>query len=161
MTPFIRRAQSSEAGYLSDLILRSKSYWGYDAATMARLRPLLGITSEQIAHNDVFVIVDDEGVQGIMHQWYRFDGEENWQEAHLEDLFIEPNAIGRSYGTQLFRYALELARAQNCSVMTLEADHNAEAFYLRFGAVRTGLRPSTAGNYSLPQMLLHLMPASE
>jgi len=61
----------------------------------------------------------------------------------LEDLFIEPGAIGKGYGKQLWQYAVKTAKQLGFRQMVLESDPNAEAFYRAMGAKRVGEVPSS------------------
>jgi GNAT superfamily N-acetyltransferase len=60
----------------------------------------------------------------------------------LYDLFVEPSHIGKGYGKQLWDYAVGRARESGFRKLVLTADPNAESFYTRQGAVRTGEKPS-------------------
>jgi GNAT superfamily N-acetyltransferase len=61
--------------------------------------------------------------------------------AYLEDLWIEPEAIGRGFGRLGFERACEIGRGWGKGVLELEADPHAESFYLHLGAVRVGMSP--------------------
>jgi GNAT superfamily N-acetyltransferase len=56
-------------------------------------------------------------------------GEVGW----LEDLWIEPEWIGRGVGTQLFRHAAGRARELGAKRLEWEAEPNARGFYERMG----------------------------
>jgi GNAT superfamily N-acetyltransferase len=60
----------------------------------------------------------------------------------LHDLFIEPHYIGKGYGKQLWKHAVNLARSLGFKRLLLTADPNAEPFYVRQGAVRIGEKVS-------------------
>ena len=51
----IRPARSGEAKALSDLALRSKAHWGYDAAFMAACRAELTVTPAQAASGRAYL----------------------------------------------------------------------------------------------------------
>jgi len=63
--------------------------------------------------------------------------------AVLDLLYVAPEAMGRGVGALLFRDAVARARELGGgTVMTIDADPNAEPFYRRHGAVRVGEVPS-------------------
>ena len=149
--PRIRRARPSEADELSALAQRSKAYWGYDDAFMERARAELTIGADAIAEHDVWVLEDEAGdVVG----WHRVIGGEA---AILEDLWLEPSAIGAGHGRRLWEHAASMARASGASVMELDADPNAVGFYERMGAEVVGETPSRiVRDRTLPRMRVTL-----
>ena len=54
--------------------------------------------------------------------------------SRLEHLWIVPDRIGTSIGRQLFNHAIRRAAALGASTMEIEADPNAEGFYMHMGA---------------------------
>lgn len=56
----------------------------------------------------------------------------------LENLWILPEYMGQGIGKQLFQHALERSRAQGVYNLKIESDPNAQAFYEKMGAVKTG-----------------------
>ena len=73
---------------------------------------------------------------------------------HLDHLWILPEAMGRGIGRTLFRHALTQARRLGCRAVQIEADPNAEGFYVRMGARRTGVTLSTIEKQSRELPLL-------
>lgn len=143
----IRRATPDEVDFLTGLMQRSKASWGYSAEWMAQLVDTIQITAEQIATRDVFVLEEDGQRVGFCHFYYLPDS------TYLEDLFIEPTAMGKGYGKILFNYVIKTARAKGFSQLLFESDPNAEAFYLKLGAERIGIRQSPIFEERvLPQM---------
>jgi GNAT superfamily N-acetyltransferase len=51
----------------------------------------------------------------------------------LDDLWVEPGAMGGGIGTGLFRFAAERARELGARTMEWEAEPNAIGFYERMG----------------------------
>jgi GNAT superfamily N-acetyltransferase len=147
-TPHIRAARPDEADALSDLMRRSKAYWGYDADFMARIVSEMQISADQITEALTFCVGEDDfrRVVGFYHLHVRKIG------LRLEDLFIEPDCIGQGYGKRLWDHAVESARVYGFDSFTLEADPHAEPFYLKMGAVRIGERESHIAGRFLPQM---------
>jgi GNAT superfamily N-acetyltransferase len=143
----IRRARLEEAGLLSELALRAKSHWGYDAEFLARCREDLAVTPEEIARTFAYVYEDAEGVAGF----YRLVPAGAM--AELDSLFVDPRAIGTGVGRQLWEHAVATATANGCTEIELQSDPHAEGFYLAMGARRHGESASTV----TPGRMLPLM----
>lgn len=57
-------------------------------------------------------------------------------------MFVEPDAIGRGVGRTLFEHTVAQARRLGFTALTIDADPNAEPFYVAMGALRIGATPS-------------------
>ncbi|MFJ8039711.1 GNAT family N-acetyltransferase [Kitasatospora sp. NPDC096147] len=149
----IREALADEAGLLSELALRSKAHWGYDAAFLAACRDELTLAPEEIALRRTVLAVRDGRVLGFA----TLEGEPTTGELGM--LFVDPAAIGQGVGRLLFDHLVTTARAAGFTHLTIDADPNAEPFYLAMGAVRTGAVPSgSVPGRVLPQLLLTVPP---
>ncbi len=145
----IRPARPDEAEALSALCKRSKGHWGYDAEFMRLSDASLTISPELIRTGRVLAAVDHAG---------RFVGAASlaplsgsaWDLLHM---FIEPATIGSGAGRALFGAIVEMARKLGGTLLSIQADPNAEAFYLRLGARRTGEAPSD----SIPGRMLPML----
>jgi GNAT superfamily N-acetyltransferase len=137
--PVIRPARAGEAATLSALALRSKAHWGYDAAFMERVRPILTFSEDDLVASPVYVL--DAG--GTALGMYRLTGAPPTGE--LEDLWLLPDAIGHGSGRRMFQHALATARTLGFEELTIEAEPNAEGFYAAMGATRVGERRSPTG----------------
>ena len=146
----IRRALPLEARVLSALALRSKAYWGYDAAFMQACIASLTITPEQIESSPFFLL--ESGDQVVGFYGLRSLGEE----ADLAYLFVEPASIGQGLGTRLWCHAVETAKALAFRRLLIESDPHAEPFYRAMGAQRIGEAPSDA----IPGRMLPLLAYS-
>jgi GNAT superfamily N-acetyltransferase len=133
----IRGARPEEAALLSDICFRSKAYWGYDDTFMQAARHELTLTPVDILASHVFVAEHD----AVPYGFYRLKHREAI--AWLEDLFLDPPAIGRGIGRQLWQHAMALAVQLGCEAVELESDPFAEPFYVKMGARRIGQREST------------------
>ena len=58
----------------------------------------------------------------------------------LDNLWVLPEFMGQGIGKQLFQHALERSRARGASILKIEADPHAQAFYERMGATKIGER---------------------
>lgn len=145
----IRAARADEADGLAALAVRSKAYWPYPAAFLARFARTLGLTPDAIAANDVSVLERDGEVRGFCTLLHR--GERSL----LDDLWLEPGEIGRGSGRLLFEHAV--GRAVDAGARTLEwdAEPYAVGFYQRMGAVTVGWTDSPLGR-AQPVMRLAL-----
>lgn len=152
----IRPALADEAEALTTLALRSKAYWGYDAAFMRACVPALTISPARIAVEPFCVA--EAGGQVVGFAGLRIAG----ADAELTDLFVEPGAIGRGYGRHLWRHAIGVARAHGARWLRIESDPFAEAFYRAMGAERIGEAPSDAiPGRSLPLLRYDLTESAD
>jgi GNAT superfamily N-acetyltransferase len=143
----IRPARPGEAPILTQLCIRSKAHWGYDAAFMAAAARLLRISEREIGAGGVLVASIAEvpcGVASIVPL-----RRPHWCE--ISHLFVAPESFGRGIGRALFDAAVELAATWGASHVSILSDPNAAAFYARLGAKRCGAAPSgVARNRMLP-----------
>ena len=126
----LRPARPGEEALLTDLAMRSKAHWGYDDAFLEACRDELTIRPEQIERIDVADL--DGAVIGMVRL----------EPGAIEDLFVDPEAIGTGVGRVLFRHAVRRAAAEGMDKLRIDADPNAEGFYAAMGAVRVGESPS-------------------
>jgi GNAT superfamily N-acetyltransferase len=150
----IRRARPEEAEALSGLIQRSKAHWGYDPALLESWRQDLTLDPATIAERPVYCAEDaaDGALLGVSH-FYPLNDEE----VYLEDLFVEPAAMGMGVGAALWRHAVSWATAHGAHAIVFIADPNARPFYERMDAVVVGWDESTiVPGRRLPQMRYEL-----
>jgi GNAT superfamily N-acetyltransferase len=129
----IRQAMPDEAEQLTELALRSKGHWGYDAEFLRDCRIDLTLTPEFVASSPVYVLEE----QGSIAGFYSLSAE-GAKEVELLHLFVEPQAIGRGFGKLLFRHAVETARGLRFHRLLIGSDPFALKFYLAMGAHRVG-----------------------
>jgi GNAT superfamily N-acetyltransferase len=128
----IRPATASEAELLTELALRSKGHWGYDAEFLRDCRVDLTVTPQFIRSSPVYLLEEEGRVAGF----YSLSGE--GVEVELMHLFVEPWAIGRGFGRLLFGHAVEEARSLGFERMMIGSDPFALQFYEAMGARRVG-----------------------
>jgi GNAT superfamily N-acetyltransferase len=143
----IRLARRDEVGLLSDLAVRSKGHWGYDAAFLEACRAELTITPARIDTETVWVAVGAGEVVGFSA--LLVEGEE----AELTDLFVDPDHIGSGVGRALWGRTVATCREMGARRIRIEADPHAEQWYLSRGAVRVG----EALSGSIPGRMLPLL----
>jgi N-acetylglutamate synthase-like GNAT family acetyltransferase len=128
----IRRARADEAQALTALALAAKATWGYPHDQLAAWEPMLAVTAETVHNRPVFVGELDSRVIGFCSL---IPGDADWE---LDNLWVDPSMMRRGYGRELFRHALATATSSGAKRILIDADPNAEAFYLACGAQRTG-----------------------
>ncbi|CAN7398934.1 GNAT family N-acetyltransferase [Bradyrhizobium sp. LjRoot220] len=132
----LRPARPEEAAALTELCLRSKAVWGYDAAFMQACRRELAVTPAAIMASRVQVAEVDGRLAGVAE--VKSEG----QIAQLEKLFVDPAMLRTGTGRQLLDWAKATARAAGAMSLLIEADPDAAPFYRRMGAVDDGVVPS-------------------
>ncbi|WP_106977211.1 GNAT family N-acetyltransferase [Streptomyces sp. NRRL S-244] len=127
----LRAARPGEADELTALVLRSKAYWGYDAAFLVSCAPELRIPAGEVAGRRIVVAEDASGggVLGLAS----LEGAP--PVARLGLLFVEPEAIGRGVGRRLYRDALRRAAELGFRRLLIDADPHAAGFYRAMGAL--------------------------
>ena len=148
-TIHVRPARADEADCLSALCRRSKAHWGYNDAFLLASKPALTVSPARIAEGRVLVAEDANGnLLGIAAAEPLED-----RVFDLSLLFIEPAAIRTGVGEKLFRAIVGLIAREGAARLRIEADPNAEDFYVRLGARRIGEAPSGA----IPGRMLPLL----
>ncbi|MFJ6459957.1 GNAT family N-acetyltransferase [Streptomyces sp. NPDC091387] len=132
----VRPGRPSEAAELTALALRSKAHWGYDEAFIAACRDELTMAPADIGPRRTAVAEEDGRVLGFT----TLEGKP--PVGVLGMMFAEPDALGRGVGRLLFGHVVEEAGRIGLARFTIDADPNAEGFYLGMGAVRIGVTPS-------------------
>lgn len=126
----IRPARPGEAALLSELALRSKGHWGYDAAFLESCREELTLGEAAVRRTCV------AEVGGAVVGFGTVEGAPPVGEIGM--LFVDPVAIGQGVGRALLTHLVDLAAVAGFARLRIEADPYAEAFYLAQGAVRVG-----------------------
>lgn len=145
----LRKPQISELPALSALIMRSKAVHGYDAAFMEACREELTLTPEKVAAGPVIVAELDGAPAGVAQIMAHDD------EWHLQLLFVDPRHMGSGLGRHMLAWADEEARHMGATELLIEADPDAEFFYLKMSAKRQAPSESIPGRM-LPLLVLAL-----
>jgi molybdenum cofactor cytidylyltransferase len=132
----IRPAQGHEAEALSALALKAKAYWGYPAETIELWKQDLTVSIHTITSRPTFVAVLGDEIVGF-HSLS--PSHQSWK---LDHLWVLPQFMDRGIGRALVAHALETAARGGASSVTVDADPNAESFYLACGAARCGEVPA-------------------
>jgi GNAT superfamily N-acetyltransferase len=143
----VRPARPEEAPRLSELALRSKAFWGYDAAFLERCRVELEVRAERLAALRAHVFEREDRILGF----FTLAGDP--PEGELVHLYVDPQAIGGGVGAALFRAARNIAQREGFRRLLIHSDPNAAPFYSRQGARQVGQVESG----SIPGRLLPLL----
>jgi len=132
----IRPAQGHEAQALTAIALKAKAYWGYPAGTLESWKQELTVSTQTITSRPSFVAVIGDEIVGF---YSLSPSRDAWK---LGDLWVLPRFMDRGIGRALVAHALETAARGGASSVTVDADPNAESFYLACGAARCGEVPA-------------------
>ncbi|MEU7730151.1 GNAT family N-acetyltransferase [Streptomyces sp. NPDC040724] len=126
----VRAARAAEAAALTELVMRSKAHWGYDAGFLAACAPELRIRPDEVTARRIVVAENERGtVLGLAS----LEGAPPL--AALGLLFVEPSAIGQGVGRLLYRDVLRRAVELGVRRLVIDADPHAAGFYRAMGAV--------------------------
>ncbi|MBE0670651.1 MAG: GNAT family N-acetyltransferase [Anaerolineales bacterium] len=148
----IEPARIEDAAALTQIAVSAKRYWNYPERWIEIWIPALTITPIYISEHETWVAVVDEKPLGF----YSLNKEDDslW----LDNLWILPEFMGQGIGRRLFRHALERSRALGASILKIESDPNAQSFYEKMGARKTGEHQSAVDGQAriLPVMEINL-----
>jgi ribosomal protein S18 acetylase RimI-like enzyme len=130
----ILRAKPEQTEALTKIALAAKHYWGYPERWMEIWKPQLTFRPEYFEENESWVAE----INDVPIAFYTFL-EKNGI-AWIENLWIQPDLIGRGVGKRLFLHAVELSRQRGLKTIQLEADPNAVGFYEKMGMYKIGER---------------------
>jgi GrpB-like predicted nucleotidyltransferase (UPF0157 family)/GNAT superfamily N-acetyltransferase len=121
-----------ECAALSDLALRSKAHWGYDASFLEACRTELTLEPGAVERLRATVAEDSGEIVGF----YALGG--GAPEGELSFFFVEPGRIGTGIGALLWQDCLATAARIGLSRIRIESDPFAEGFNSAMGATRVG-----------------------
>jgi GNAT superfamily N-acetyltransferase len=127
MSILIRRAVSEDAKDLSKIAFSAKAHWGYPERWMKIWRSQFDFTPEYFEKNESWVA--ESAARSIGFYTLLEKNDMAW----LENLWVNPENIGKGVGKQLFVHALVRARELGFSKLQCEADPNAAVFYEKMG----------------------------
>jgi N-acetylglutamate synthase-like GNAT family acetyltransferase len=140
---------------LTELSIRSKSFWNYGKEQIEEWREELTITEKYIDENQIYKLVKDTVLIGF----YAYQPE-NETDIKLNYLFVEPNFIGKGYGKTLMNDFLKRIENSEFKKVILDADPNAEKFYNGIGFRVIGKLKSSIKDRFLPIMELEIKPVA-
>jgi GNAT superfamily N-acetyltransferase len=120
----VRGARPGDFERVRELTLESKAHWGYDRDFVRRWAE--GLSFESACERWVAEL------DGAIVAWAALvppaDGV-----AVLDDLWVDPAAMGRGLGSRLFRLAADRARELGAQRLEWGAEPNAVGFYEKLG----------------------------
>ena len=132
----IRPAVPEEAPVLSRIARLAKAHWGYEATQLARWDHELTVSPRSLQRSPSFVAETAAGIVGFYQLgMYTLP-------PVLDHLWVDPACMGRGAGRALLRHAQALLCAEGIAEIAVDADPNAEGFYLAMGARRVGAEPA-------------------
>jgi GNAT superfamily N-acetyltransferase len=136
----IRAAVPDDGQRLRQITAAAKGHWGYPASLVLPWAEAYDFSAGTLTSRDVFVAVANDHPVAWAGLLPPVDGI-----ALLEDLWVEPAAMGGGIGRALFQAATRRARDMGASSVEWETDPNAAGFYERMGARRVGERTGEWG----------------
>jgi GNAT superfamily N-acetyltransferase len=134
----IRNAHRTEASLLTDIAVRSKASWGYDADFMQNCVEALSVREEDFVDpRHIIRVIEEVKICGFYHVEL-IDS----KSAVLDALFIDTPNLRKGLGTLLFKDAIEQIRVHGCHIVRIQSDPYAQGFYEAMGATRVGMVPS-------------------
>jgi GNAT superfamily N-acetyltransferase len=118
----IRPADPKEEERLREIAAASKQYWGYDRDQVRQWAATLGYSGKDVQ-------VAEVGGEPVAYAVLSGSGET----AILDELWVEPEWIGKGVGSRLFRFVADRAAERGASRLEWESDPNAVGFYERLG----------------------------
>ena len=151
----IRPARPGEAGALTDLAYASKRFWGYPEEELDACCGPLTVSADYIREYAVFVAEDDTTSLGF----FSLIPTDRTRVIELDHFWVRPGGMGCGVGRAMFRRARDEALRRGMRTIFIVSDPNAEEFYLRMGATRTGEVPPCSGDGGfLPTLEFPLAP---
>ena len=109
----------SDTERLREIAYRAKAHWGYDPQRVRAWADAIDVEDGRV------LLVEDDAWASLVPQS---------DVCVLEDLWVDPAAMGRGLGRRLFERACTRARELGASRLEWEAEPNAIGFYERMGA---------------------------
>jgi GNAT superfamily N-acetyltransferase len=146
----IRPARPDEGELLREIAIEAKAHWGYDKDWVRSWAAQGDFSAEALTSKPVLV-AETEG-RAVAFAMVIPKGDVAW----LDDLWVEPDWIGRGVGTKLFEAATDSARELGAKQMEWEAELNAVGFYEKVGGTYVRDSEVTELGRILPIMGLEL-----
>lgn len=147
----IEPAKRTDAAQITELTLRSKAYWNYDAKHIEAWRDELTTTAKHIDEHNIYKLVDGDTLIGFYAYYF-----ENKTEINLDNFFVAPEYIGQGFGKVLMLDFLKRIESTKAETIILVADPNAEKFYKHMGFKSVGKRESSIKGRFLPIMTMRI-----
>lgn len=143
----IEKAISEDHLSLTDLTVRSKSFWNYSEHQIKEWLPVLTISEAYIEEKEVYKLVKDDEI--IAYYAYVANSP---NVVLLDNMFVLPEYIGKGLGKKMMNDFLQRVKPQGCSKVILYSDPNSEGFYHSFGFEVIGQEKTSIVGRFLPIM---------
>jgi N-acetylglutamate synthase-like GNAT family acetyltransferase len=147
----IEKAKNIDNIELSELTARSKAQWNYSSEQIEKWKDDLTISAEYIDKYEVYKLKEDDKLIG----YYSFQSVD-YKKVKLDNIFINPEFIGRGYGKILMNHFFKKVKSKGFENIYLDSDPNAEKFYQNLGFKVIGQLESSIKNRFLPIMELKI-----
>ncbi|MDR6845834.1 GNAT family N-acetyltransferase [Flavobacterium granuli] len=147
----IKEASTNDNEVLTEITKKSKAYWGYSEEQILKWSDNLTISKDYIENNFVFKLVNNNEIVG----YYSFIIKEE-KNIILDNLFILPEYIGKGFGKYLMIDFLNRMKNKNFEKITLDAEPNAENFYIKIGFKKIGEFETSIKDRFMPIMEMNL-----
>ncbi|WP_299063465.1 GNAT family N-acetyltransferase [uncultured Polaribacter sp.] len=148
----IIRATVPNAKELTEIALKSKSYWGYSDELIESWREDLTITTKMFEDFDVYIFQINTEIAG-----FYILNRTNITTSFLEFLFVLPKYIKQGIGKQLLAHAIAYCIDSGSKVLNVLSDPNAQAFYAKHGFKVVAKKESSIKDRFLPEMELKFL----
>lgn len=128
----IRNAIHEERELLATVAYAAKAHWGYSIEILEAWRPELTPSAQSIDGQPTFVAEIGSEVAG----WCQIDMAANPVE--LTHFWVHPEFQRRGVGRALLEVVSTHLKSVNVAALAIDADSNAEEFYIAVGAIRLG-----------------------
>ena len=132
----VRRVYPEEADRLTEIALAAKRHWGYPESWMKIWSAELTFDPQYFEANESWA-AELDGQPVAFYTLLDKNGI-----AWIENLWVNPELIGKGVGRELFSHAAAQARRRGYTILQLEADPNARGFYEKMGLYQVGERHS-------------------
>ena len=121
MSLVIRKVKENETSSLSNLAIRSKTYWGYSAEFMLACETELLITKNKFESDKfLYMVAESKGEQLGYYALEKISE----SEVELEALFVDPVHIGSGIGRALLIHAKKVAAKMGGVTLIIQGDPN-------------------------------------
>lgn len=135
----IRRAESSDAAFLTSISVGAKRYWNYPEGYLEIWHDGVTITETYIEKNIVFVAKRKTTIIGYCSTVHlkedEWRGETKLKAGYwLEHIFVRPAYIKSGVGSKLFEVLIHYCETNDIRLLNILGDSNASGFYHKMGA---------------------------
>ncbi len=156
----IRPALKQDADTLTAISYSSKRFWNYPESYYEIWRDELTVTTHYIDKHQVYAVERDEqliGYYSIVHieEDVNISGIPLEKGYWLEHMFVLPQHIGNSIGTQMLQHLRQRCKSKKINRLHVLAEPNARYFYEKNGFTYIMEYPSTIEGRTTPFLTLY------